>query len=74
MKNLQRLIQLYAEDDRVEALHVALNLTTPNRLQMVGMMGAQEAFVLAGSFLAAPQSHLYVANDKEEAAYLLNTL
>ncbi|MEM1120998.1 MAG: transcription-repair coupling factor, partial [Bacteroidota bacterium] len=74
MKNLQRLIQLYAEDNRVKALNAALNLTTPTRLQMVGMMGAQEAFVLTGSFLASPQTHLYIANDKEEAAYLLNTL
>jgi len=27
-----------------------------------------------GSYLAAPRSHLFIANDKEEAAYLLNTV
>ncbi len=74
MKNLQRLIQLYAEDNRVKELISALKLETPTRLQMVGMMGAQEAFVLTGSYLADPQTHLFVASDKEAAAYLFNTL
>ncbi|MEM6319032.1 MAG: transcription-repair coupling factor [Bacteroidota bacterium] len=74
MKNLQRLIQRYAEDSRVAQLVSALNLDTPTRLQLVGTMGAQEAFVLTGSYLSAPQSHLFIASDKEEAAYLLNTL
>ncbi|RMG84851.1 MAG: transcription-repair coupling factor [Bacteroidetes bacterium] len=38
------------------------------------MKGAQNAFVLAGSFLAAPRHFLYIASDKEAAAYLQNTL
>ncbi len=74
MKNLQRLIQLYAEDERVKQLISALKLDKPTRLQLVGMVGAQEAFVLTGSYLTAPQTHLFIATDKEEAAYLLNTL
>ena len=74
MKNLQRLIQCYAEDDRVKSLISALQIDTPVRLQVVGMMGAQEAFVLTGSYLAAPRSHLFIAADKEEAAYLFNSV
>lgn len=74
MENLQRLISLYAEDTRVKQLILALQADTPTRLQMVGTMGAQEAYVLTGSYLAKPQSHLFIASDKEEAAYLLNTL
>ena len=74
MKNLQRLIQLYAEDNRVQSLISALLTDTPTRLQLVGMMGAQEAFVLTGSYLASPRSHLFIAADKEEAAYLYNSI
>lgn len=74
MKNLQRLIQLYAEDERVKQLISALQSDKPARLQLVGMVGAQDAFVLTGSYLSAPRTHLFVAADKEEAAYLLNTL
>ena len=74
VKNLQRLIQLYAEDERIKQLILALQSDKPARLQLVGMMGAQDAFVLTGSYLTAPRTHLFVAADKEEAAYLLNTL
>ena len=74
VKNLQRLIQLYAEDERIKQLILALQSDKPTRLQLVGMMGAQDAFVLTGSYLTAPRTHLFVAADKEEAAYLLNTL
>ncbi len=74
VKNLQRLIQLYAEDERVKQLISALQSDTPARLQLVGMMGAQEAFVLTGSYLTAPRSHLFIAADKEEAAYLYNSI
>ena len=73
MKNLQRLIQLYAEDERVKQLISALQSDKPARLQLVGMVGAQEAFVLTGSYLASPRSHLFIAADKEEAAYLYNS-
>jgi len=38
------------------------------------MRGAQEGFVLTASFQADPRHYLVIANDKEEAAYLQNTL
>lgn len=38
------------------------------------MIGAQEAFVVAGTQRQAPGTHLIIANDKEAAAYLLNDL
>ena len=74
MKNLERLLDLYRLDSRVQNIAKALAVDTPARLQLVGMMGAQEAFVLAGIFLAQPAVHLFIATDKEEAAYLLNSL
>ena len=74
MKNLQRLLELYTTDSRVQEIAEALNSDTPTRLQLVGMVGAQEAFVLTGIFLSKDSSHVFVAADKEEAAYLQNSL
>jgi len=74
VKNLQRLLELYTTDARVHEMNKALDSDTPPRLQLVGMVGAQEAFVLAGSFLSKAHSHVFVAADKEEAAYLQNSL
>ncbi len=38
------------------------------------MVGSQNCFVLAAAYIQEPRSIVYVANDKEEAAYLQNTL
>ncbi|MCR9288994.1 MAG: transcription-repair coupling factor [Bacteroidetes bacterium] len=74
MKNLQRVLELYRDDPKTKEITDALNKETPARLQVLGMMGAQESFVLTGAYLASPQHHLFIAIDKEEAAYVQNTL
>ena len=74
MKNLERLLDLYRKDPRTLKVLQALQ-TGPNaRLQLLGMAGALESLVLSGIFLEQGGSHLLVANDKEEAAYLQNNL
>ncbi|MCO6491887.1 MAG: transcription-repair coupling factor [Phaeodactylibacter sp.] len=72
--NLEQLLQLYREEERTQRIVQAIQAETPARLKLTGMVGAQESFVLAGTYLAAPQSHLLIANDKEEAAYIQNNL
>lgn len=53
---------------------MALDQETPARVQLLGMMGAQECFVLNGSYQLTPRHHLFIATDKEEAAYIQNNL
>ncbi len=66
---------LYRDSKRVQQIGNALeNAATPARLQLVGLTGAQESFVLAGSYLNSPTSHVVIAVDKEEAAYMQNDL
>ena len=72
--NLERLLELYRDEPRSQRIVQALETETPARLQLTGMAGAQESFVLAGAYLAAPRSQLFIANDKEEAAYIHNNL
>ena len=74
VKNLERLLGLYRDDARTQRIVEALRSDSPARLQITGTVGAQDPFVLAGTFLASPQHHLFVAADKEEAAYIQNTL
>jgi transcription-repair coupling factor (superfamily II helicase) len=66
-------MELYRDDVRTQQIVKALRSETPARLQLLGMVGAQESFVLAGTYLALPQNYLLIAGDKEEAAYIQNT-
>lgn len=43
-------------------------------VRLNGMAGAQESFVLSGIYLAAEKPHLFIAADKEEAAYIQNSI
>ena len=72
--NLKRLLDAYRQDARLNELADALQGDTPARLQLNGLVGAQEAFVLAAAIGHAHGHHLLVANNKEEAAYLQNDL
>ncbi len=74
MENLQRLLRLYRDDPRIQQIVEALKQDSPSRLLLRGMIGAQESFVLSGTYLAQPRPYLFVASDKEEAAYLQNNL
>jgi len=67
-------LDIYQDDERTKEIVEALQSPTPARLEILGMMGAQASFVLAGTFLNQPQHHLFIANDKEEAAYMQNNL
>ncbi len=75
MKNLERLLETFRDSDRTAQLLQAFqqNEESPARLLLTGMVGAQEACVLMGTYLAKPQHHVFVATDKEEAAYFQNT-
>lgn len=72
--NLNRLQERYREDKRTRQINAALASETPARLQLSGLVGAQIAFVMAASYQQAPRNHLFIANDKEAAAYLQNNL
>ncbi len=74
MENLQRVLGLYRDSKKTQQIVEYLNQDTPARLLLRGMTGAQDSFVLAGAYLSKPQTHLFIASDKEEAAYLQNNL
>ena len=74
MKNIDRIIGLYRDDTRTATILSALDAPAPARLQLKGTAGAQDAFILTGTYLASPRPQLWIATDKEEAAYMQNNI
>jgi transcription-repair coupling factor (superfamily II helicase) len=74
VKNLENLLQLYQQDPRLAQIAAQLEDTASTKVQLSGLRGAQEAFVFHGIAQHSQRSHLLIANDKEEAAYLQNNL
>ncbi|MFK7808822.1 MAG: transcription-repair coupling factor [Saprospiraceae bacterium] len=74
MDNLQQLLEMYRDDPRTTQIAEALSGTSPARLQLNGLVGAQVSFALTGTYLARPAHYLLIANGKEEAAYIQNNI
>jgi len=72
---LTQLLVKYKESENV--LQIAEKLQSGGnavRLQLGGVIGSLDAFIIAGVFLNVKHFHLVVAADREEAAYLQNDL
>ena len=74
MSNLEGLIEKYKSTQQTEEILLGLNNDKPSRLLLKGIIGAQDCFVLSAIFNSHPCSHIFIASDKEEAAYIQNTL
>lgn len=82
MSNLAHLLSAYRNHPAVKTITQTLaNQASAQssalcRIQLKGLSGAQESFVVAATMLqpAATAFHLFVANSKEEAAYRFNDL
>ncbi len=74
MENKTQLLERYTNDTRTEQIVATLQQEQPARVQLLGMVGALECFVLAGTYRKQRQHYLFIANDKEEAAYVQNNL
>lgn len=77
MSNLSHLLTAYRKHPSVQQLTQLLKQQGKDtRLQLKGLSGAQESFIIAGavSGMENIKCHLLLANAKEEAAYRLNDL
>jgi len=82
VSNLAHLLSAYRNHPAVKTITQTLaNQASAQssalcRIQLKGLSGAQESFVVAATMLqpAATAFHLFVANSKEEAAYRFNDL
>lgn len=74
MSNLQNLLDTAQQDKRTRLLLDALQLHPKARILIKGTAGAQRALLTASAFLQQSRIHLFIAGDKEEAAYIQNDL
>jgi transcription-repair coupling factor (superfamily II helicase) len=75
VENLFRLIGRYAHDPRIDKIVSELQLKKKLcRLRLDNVVGAQEAFILMALYERDITNHVFIAIDKEDAAYLQNTL
>ncbi|MBK9151144.1 MAG: transcription-repair coupling factor [Saprospiraceae bacterium] len=74
MSNINELVSLYTEDPRVRKIAAPLYHEPPVSVLLNGCTGAVDSFILAGLFLSDKKSQIYIASDKEDAAYIQNTL
>ncbi|MBC6996430.1 transcription-repair coupling factor [Lewinella lacunae] len=70
----QQLLQRYADSPRVAEITRLSREENAPRLQLKGLAGSLESFLIAGCYRHAGGHYLVVANDKEEAAYIQNTI
>ncbi len=79
MDTLHQLLGRYRDAPKVQQIAQIINAqkadgATAPRLQLAGLTGAQDTFVLAATYLAEPCSHLFIALNKDEATYIQNDL
>lgn len=75
MENLKKLIGTYASDQRVEKIISELqSKERKSRVLATQMIGAMECFVIMALKHHGIHNHVIIVNDKEEAAYMQNTL
>ena len=68
------LLKRYADGNRAKSLIQAIEMPATGGIILDGSAGAQDAFVLSGLQTRLNRLHLFIAEDKEQAAYYLNTL
>ena len=74
MEALQRLIEIYKDSKHVQSLLNIFEKNQKARVKLEGAVNAFDSFLLAGLNATDKYSHIYIAADKEQAAFMLNTL
>ena len=68
------LIDLYKNHSCIERLSKAISSEKNSKFRMKGLIGAQDVIIAAQAVKEIKKSHLFILNDKEEAAYFINDL
>ncbi|MBT8191068.1 MAG: transcription-repair coupling factor, partial [Bacteroidia bacterium] len=74
MDNLEGLLEMYQNSGTTRDILNGLQKEGASRLLLSGMTGALECFVLTAVFKEHHVPHVFIAEDKEEAAYIQNTI
>jgi transcription-repair coupling factor (superfamily II helicase) len=70
--DLKALLSIYAGDKRTQTLISHLGGASGSRVQVKGVVGSLDSFLVSVAYEAMDCCHLVVMKDREEAAYFLN--
>ncbi|HMU99009.1 MAG TPA: transcription-repair coupling factor [Chitinophagales bacterium] len=70
--SLQHLLELFRDDERTNS--ILQNLSTQKQILLQHCIGSAPAFVLTALFQKTDYTHLFIADDSEQAMYILNDL
>lgn len=71
---LTDFIPNYLESDQLKKVGVHFRNETYSKVHLKGITGSFTSLLAASSYLNSERAHLFILNDKEEAAYFLNDL
>ncbi len=74
METLDYILNAFEKSKALLEIQNLLQTEDLLRAQVNGTVGAQETFIISALFKANPAFHIYIANDKEQAAYVQNNL
>src|SRR5690606_37951046 len=75
--NLQVLQEMYQNDNRIQKIADSFSIFSmpaSKRLSLAGLAGSSIAFIATAIWKQSDCNHLFILNDKEEAAYFHNDL
>lgn len=72
--NIEELLSRFREDVVLQSIAEKINATPPARFFLKGMVGSSDTFLAAALYKLLKHHHVFILNDKEEAAYFQNTL
>lgn len=67
-------LSLYRADSLVQTLSEGIRTSTHSKIRIKGLHGSLDAVVFAAVFKSVRSNHVIIAQDKDEAAYLVNDL
>jgi len=74
LASTKEIVELYSQDKRVVNLCEKLYNSKDQTIGLEGLAGSQSEFILSSVVINHKGTHVYVARDKENAAYILNNI
>ncbi len=68
------LLELFKSQPKIRSIAAQVEQNNSRKLHLKGLVGSSDAVIAASVCSTTTHSHLFILNDKEEAAYFLNNL
>ena len=70
----EELLELYKLQPKIRSIASRIEQKNSQKLHLKGLVGSADSLIAASVFSSGSLPHLFILNDKEEAAYFLNNV